>query len=319
MHQGRLHVSKTHHTSKTAVVRLLWAQTHVLHLHSLCLDVVRVVFDYLLPHLPVLVDLHKDYIRWFSYEDRAWHTSVPLSQSIEADSFSRWVLIEDNKVICSGGTFHSGHKDNKVISTVYEITLDGQVVPQPHMLFARSHHGVIVWKFTQMYVFGGCKHYVGSFRDLTVHCEALTLAVPRVWKQLPDMLEGKGVFNPCLYQDLIYLCGFGSTILEAFNPANCTFIDLNIELPEAHTCLLYVSNSILLVYTTTYLLRYSTQSNGQLVELTPRVVYREEMMRVQNSQPVLDLVHKVVYTVCNGKCYSFKMTTRYKGPVWALE
>ena len=187
------------------------------------------------------------------------------------------------------------------------------------MLFARSHHGVIVWRSTHVFVFGGCEHYIGSGKDLTVHCEALTLALPRGWKQLPDMLEGKSVFNPCLYQELIYLCGFGSTAIEAFNPANSSFEELNLALPEAHTCLLYVSNSVLLVYTTTYLLRFSVNSTGHLAELAPRVVYREEIMRVQNSHPVLDHTHKVVYTVCNGKCYSFKMTTRYKGPVWALE
>lgn len=202
---------------------------------------------------------------------------------------------------------------------MYEIGLDGAVVLQPHMLFARSHHGVIVWKQVEMYVFGGCKHYAGSFKDLTVHCEAMTLATPRGWKQLPDMLEGKSVFNPCLYQDIIYLCGFGSTVMEAFNPANSSFIGINIALPEAHTCLLYVHNAVLLVYTTTYILRFSTPSQGQLAELSPRVVYREEVMRVQNSQPILDHTNKLVYTVCNGKCYSFKMTTRYKGPVWALD
>ena len=103
MSKEQRQTSRTRQTSKTAILRLIWAQSHVLHLHRLCLDVVRAVLDYLLPHLPLLVDLHRDYIRWFSYEDRAWRPPVPLSQSIPVDSFSRWVLLEDNTVLCSGG------------------------------------------------------------------------------------------------------------------------------------------------------------------------------------------------------------------------
>lgn len=103
MSQVRIPVSRTRHTSKTAILRLIWAESHTPHLHSLCLDVIRAIFDYFLPHLPPLVDLQREYIRWFSYEGRTWRPPVPLSQPIVTDSFSRWVLIEDNKVICSGG------------------------------------------------------------------------------------------------------------------------------------------------------------------------------------------------------------------------
>lgn len=133
------------------------------------------------------------------------------------------------------------------------------------------------------------------------------------------MQEARGVFNPCEYHSLFYLCGFGSLLIESFSPLSRLFSAVDLTLPEAHCCLLYVQNDVLLVYTTTYMLRFSLNSRETLIELSPRVIYREEIKRVQNSQPVIDPVQQVIYTVCSGKCYSFRLTNRYKGPVWDLD
>lgn len=146
--------NKAKNNGKTAISRLLWTQTKVKHLNPLCIDVIRAVFDYLLPHLPLLIDLKPGSIRWFSFDDKVWKPEIALNREIRVDRFSRWVVLEGKSVVCSGG---GRLEAGEVLDTVYEIGLEGEVQALEKMQVCRAHHGVVVWSEREMLVFGGCE------------------------------------------------------------------------------------------------------------------------------------------------------------------
>ena len=108
----------------------------------------------------------------------------------------------------------------------------------------------------------------------------------RTWKALPDMREGRGYFNPCLFSGCVYLCGRDSQLVEAFSPQTDSFLPLQLSLPEDQHCCLYVHNNLLVVHSNQYISKFTVGQKGQLVQHSQ--VPSPPVYKHSNSQPVVD-------------------------------
>ena len=99
-----------------------------------------------------------------------------------------------------------------------------------------------------------------------------------------------------------------STAMEAFSPDSDTFLGpLNITLPEAEPCCLYVDNNLLVVNSVNYILKYAVGPGGQLVEKSR--VNTPAVDKYQNSQPVVDRAQGLYFMVFMGECVGVNMQT----------
>ena len=96
------------------------------------------------------------------------------------------------------------------------------------MTAERAFPGAVLYG-KAVYVFGG-KRLVAL-----QSCERFTVAGKR-WKPLPDMHSAKYGFNPCVYQEEIYLIGVGKELVQAevFSPVYLQFRLLSFTLKETH-------------------------------------------------------------------------------------
>ena len=105
------------------------------------------------------------------------------------------------------------------------------------------------------------------------------------WRPIPDMKEARYCFNPCLYNGMIYLCGYGTVNMETFNPETCEFVSpsLSVTLPESHFCCTVEHEGHLLVVSYSYITRYKMEGSS-LIKVDER---REQVSRTvwQNSSP----------------------------------
>ena len=125
-------------------------------------------------------------------------------------------------------------------------------------------------------------------------CEKIDLSSHnRAWKTLPDMREGKYSFNPCLFNECVYLCGAGSYLMEAFSPQNDNFVPVQIRIPEALSCVMIVHNSLLVVQSENYVSRFAAAQEGQLTLRSEEQCYGDPMR--PRSQPVVDSNHGFFY------------------------
>ena len=243
-----------------------------------------------------LVLLTDYYISFFNFQTKTWEQQINLSTKIFA--YSRWVLLEDRRVFCCGGTY---------TNEAYIIGGDGTVERQPDMNKARSYHGMLV--VDAVYVFGGCKSYSGNNKS----CEKLPLGTPQ-WRTLPPMNQTRAYFNPCLFGRLIYLFGVGSSTMEAFTPETDTFLPVNIRLSvESSSCCMYVHNELLVVHQKSYIMKFAVEG-GQLVKRSE--VKTLDVCKDQSSHPVVVSGH--VYMVQWERCVRFKMETGEEDPIVVL-
>lgn len=105
------------------------------------------------------------------------------------------------------------------------------------------------------------------------------------WRIVPDMKEARYCFNPCLYGGLIWLCGYGSTNIEALDPETNEYQRpvQAAQLPESHFCCSVEHENSLLVVSYGYLTRFKLEGRN-LAKLDER---RETVSRTvwQNSNP----------------------------------
>lgn len=100
------------------------------------------------------------------------------------------------------------------------------------------------------------------------------------------MREGKGFGNPCLLSGYVYLCGFGSLLVEAFAPQTDTFLSLQLQLPENYPCCLYVHQNLLVVHSIQHIFKFSAGPAGHLTKHSQ--VVSTPVNKGANSQPVVD-------------------------------
>jgi hypothetical protein len=103
-----------------------------------------------------------------------------------------------------------------------------QVTELPQMGEARGWPGAILYA-NYVYVFGGNI-------ELLLSVEKYSIQANR-WVAVPDMIEGRFSFTPCLYKDEIYLadCNSGRRVIEAFDPQKEVYRQLSVRLPPLGT------------------------------------------------------------------------------------
>ena len=288
----------------------LWCVHSTPPLSQLCTNITREICLYL-SQIGGLADLNKDYIRFFNCDLGVWTKPVPFSP-IQIDKISsRWVIIDNLEVFACGGTLISRGKEAfpAYLRSAYLLSSYGNVAELQPMSHSRAFHGVIQWR-KYILVFGGKGSACVNYLSDKLECEKYSLESAAGWDFLPAMRKGRCNFNPCWYEEAIYLCGYGSEKIEYYLPLrNCMGI-ADCQLPEKTACCLYVQGSWLCVHSDHYIIRYKTDSEGGIGEAERRKTKR--VVQGQNSQPVL--APGLVYCLRAGKCWSFHMATGETGP-----
>ena len=134
-------------------------------------------------------------------------------------------------------------------------------------------------------------------------CEELNMHLG-VWKPLPNMREARSGFNPCEFHGYVYICGYGSDSIEAFDPVNTAFLPLSAQLPEDTSCLVFVEREQLVVISKNYVTRWSAGQDARLL-LGSKAVH--PLCNVHcNMAPVVDERSGLVYISYEGLCYCMK-------------
>ena len=216
-----------------------------------------------------LVNVTSTFLSFFDFRTSTWGAQVRLNTQIQANDHSRWVMMEELVFCCGGGV-------DEAIATAYMLARDGAVEQKANMRERWARHGLLA-AYKDAYVFGG-------YSKIKT-CEKWEAATYK-WSSLPSMAEGRYGFNPCMFEGRVYLCGLGSRIVEAFVPQTNTFLPLRATIPENSSCCLYVDNHLLVIHTSSNILKFAAESDGQLVKRSEATT--AEAYKHQSSQPVVD-------------------------------
>lgn len=258
--------------------------------------------------LAVVSGSHLEVWNYFRHTRKSAALSIPL----KVDSCSRWVWMRTG-LFCSGGF---GHGDGT--KEAYEVGQSGRVVRLLDMKASRSNHGLwFDWARERVFVFGGggvsftgdhgttqeCTVYVdcNNYKDLRT-CEVLGGGR---WRELPGMQEARADFNPCAFGKRVYVCGYPSVSIEAFDPEACVFHQLQVHLLERSACLLVVENNQLLVLTDNYATRWEAGQHHSLRQISQ--TQHSMHGKVCNAPPVLDSVNSLLYITAEGVCFSISL------------
>ena len=107
--------------------------------------------------------------------------------------------------------------------------------------------------------------------------------------------QARGLFNPCEFHRLVYLCGSGSTSIEAYEPHCHVFFPLHFHLPENSACIVYLEHKEIVVRSENYVTRIRTDQRHYMAK--PR---RVRHVTVFSSLPPV-VVAGEVYVVENGR------------------
>lgn len=261
------------------------------------------IVNYLRP-VSVLVDILCDRVCIFNLQTQIW-SSEPHTEVQGLVSYaSTWLVLgwtEPNvySLFCCGGAGSRGEADFGWWDSAYRIDTGKAVLALPNMLKARGNHGLIEWH-SHVYAFGGCKAYTGNEGKLT-HCEKLSLTLNQAWQALPSMSEGRQFLSPCLFRDIAYLCGgYGTDSIEGFDCLRQRFLPRKVQLPEAQACCVWVEKGLICLQSRGYMIKYVPSGSGLLQEMQ-RIPLPRYGYKYQNSLPVFDPVHSLVYFLFEGK------------------
>ena len=126
------------------------------------------------------------------------------------------------------------------------------------------------------------------------------------------MREGKSRFNPCWFNKVIYVCGFGSSLIEGFLPEMNLFVSVKVRIPDPNACLLYVEDNALVVHSARRLIRFGVKE-GATGRLKALEVPEKSWCTIQNTlnaPPIYDEENHVLYCVSQGICYSLSLDSR---------
>ena len=213
-----------------------------------------------------LLLVHSGKITSFDCRSHSYST-LPLNPTIRADSKSSYVSLPVGNLIVCGGTWQKA-----ALADCYEVNPSTQLtVRLPDMEVARSLHG-LVYYYTAVYAFGGMAG------KALKSCEKLTLTPP-YWTALPDLISTRSAFNPCEFQDHIYIVGGNQADGEVFDPLSETFAPLNITLPEITGACLFRAEEEFVLLTT-----HNTVRWGRDGELTSN---HKKLCAWANTRPVV--------------------------------
>lgn len=83
--------------------------------------------------------------------------------------------------------------------------------------------------------------------------------------------------------------------MEMFSPQTDSFQSLNLSLPEANPCCLYVHNYLLVVHSYRYITKFAVGEKGQVVQCSQ--AHSSPVGKYSNSQPVVD---RGLLFICKG-------------------
>lgn len=297
-------------TYKRAKIQLLWTKLWSQLYGKLSKNIIREVCGYYRADMLSLVDLRSNYMRLFSYKQRSWGARIPIKQEmVHGVSEPRWICLLTDKVFCCGGKLSLLIGGMSILT--YLISPDGSVEFLSALSIPRYQHGLIEWKKTVI-AFGGCKVQTGTGVELTRTCEQLVLEQGKEWQRVASMQEGKCRFNPCLFNEVIYVCGFGSCLIEGFWPDKDLFVSGKVHIPQPNACLLYIEDNALVVHSTRTIVRFGLKSKGEceLKALDPTEQSWCSLQSSLSTSPVYDEDSNALYCVSEGKCYCLNLDSR---------
>lgn len=139
----------------------------------------------------------------------------------------------------------------------------------------------------------------------TVHLESSCYLVLREceelregsWHRLPDMQEERCCSSPCEYRGLLWICGDGSSRMEAFDCTSREFLqELWVPIPSC-PCVLFVEGDELVALSRTLVLRWVWE--GVELQQVSQAEHPNYGMD-STSTPVVDLVNRLVVTSLDG-------------------
>jgi len=297
-------------TYKRSKIQLIWTKLSCGLYGKVSGNIIREVCGYYRADMLTLVDLRANYMRIFSYKQRSWGARIPLKQEmVQGVSDLRWLSLLSDKVLCCGGKLSLLLGAISILT--FLISPDGSVEFLSALSVPRYEHGLIEWKKTVI-AFGGCKIHVGTGTELTVTCEQLVVQQGKQWERVASMQEGKCRFNPCLFNDVIYVCGFGSCLIEGFCPEKNLFVEGKVRIPQPNACLLYIEDNALVVHSTRTLVRFGLKRKleGQLKPLDPNEMSWCSIQNSLSTPPVYDEDSNALHCVSDGKCYCLSLDSR---------
>ena len=119
------------------------------------------------------------------------------------------------------------------------------------------------------------------------------------------MKEGRLMLNPCEYRSIVYLCGFGSDRMEAFDPVNGVLVPIEARVSEDSESCLFVESDQLVVLSRIHVMRWELNEVGQLRKVKSAVHTKCDLM--SNIAPIVDTLSGYIYIVYGGQGYSIKM------------
>jgi len=137
-------------------------------------------------------------------------------------------------------------------------------------------------------------------------CEKLVADLS--WQRISDMREVRCDFNPCLWEDTVYVCGLtegDSCSIEAMNLNAEYFIPTQISFPNSDACCLYIEQDQLVVLSFDHIRKYKRTTLGQLALKDEDEIH--ESSKAQNSQPVV--MSGRLYVTRLGECRAFDLET----------
>ena len=132
------------------------------------------------------------------------------------------------------------------------------------------------------------------------YCERYLLN-ERNWQFLDNMHKCRAYFNPCEFLNYVYLCGSGSSAIEAFSPRSSTFHLLKAKLPEKTSCLLICGNMELVVISKNCTSVFHPGKGWELNRKSIRAHPEYEV--VCEMPPIANAEKGVAYYTTRGVCY----------------
>lgn len=182
--------------------------------------------------------------------------------------------------------------------SAYIVSAGGVVEDLPHMRSVHACHGIILWR-NSVFVFGGSVYEDENLRrrEEQTASERYQLFATE-WQYVQPMAIPRANFNPCLFQEVIYL---SSWLIEGYCPARNTYIDYHVKLPGNPVRCVYVENSELVVHTEFVLIRFEMGHDGMLIE-TSSTPQRHHGHYVRTCcPPVVEAAKGVLHFVHCGK------------------
>ena len=121
---------------------------------------------------------------------------------------------------------------------------------------------------------------------------------------LAGMKCGRYCFNPYEFNGKVYLCGAGSTTIEAFDPISHTFLTLSTPLAENSACIVFSVHNQLLILSQNHVTRWGQGQDQELVKISQEKHGQLDLVNC-NMAPVVQWGR--VYVTAGGKCYGIEM------------